>query len=46
MGKSSATTVVEAKWTGACPAGVKAGDMILPDGRTMNIRAATGAAKQ
>lgn len=46
MGKSAATTVIEAKWTGACPAGVKAGDMILPDGRTMNIRAATGAAKQ
>jgi hypothetical protein len=46
MGRSSATTAIDAKWTGACPAGVKAGDVILPDGKTMNIHAATGAPKQ
>jgi hypothetical protein len=46
MGKSAANTVVEAKWTGACPAGINVGDMILPDGKTMNIRARTGAPKQ
>lgn len=45
MGKTAATTVVEAKWTGPCPAGVKPGDMTLPDGRSVNIRAATGAPK-
>ena len=33
MGKTASTTVIEAKWTGACPAGIKVGDMILPDGR-------------
>ncbi len=46
MGKTASTTVIEAKWTGACPAGVKVGDMILPNGKTMNIRGVTGAPKQ
>ena len=38
MGKTASTTVIDAKWTGACPAGVKAGDVIMPDGKTINMR--------
>ncbi len=32
------TRVIDAKWTGACPAGMQAGDVVLPDGRKMNMR--------
>jgi hypothetical protein len=46
MGKSASTTVIDAKWTGACPAGVKAGDVIMPDGKTINMRGMTGAPRQ
>ena len=28
---------IDAKWTGACKSGQKPGDMILPDGRKMNV---------
>ena len=46
MGKGTSTTVIDAKWTGPCPAGVKVGDVIMPDGKTINMRAMTAAPKQ
>ncbi len=45
MGKAASSTVIEGKWTGPCPAGMVAGDVMLPDGRKMNMRALTGGAK-
>jgi len=44
-GKSSGSTVIDAKWTGPCPAGMQAGDVLLPDGRKVNMRA-TGAGQK
>ena len=41
-GMPSGTTVVEGKWAGACPAGMQAGDVVLPDGRKVNMRAMAG----
>lgn len=38
QGMPSANAVIDAKWTGACPAGMQAGDVVLPDGRKMNVR--------
>lgn len=38
MGKAATTTTIEGKWTGACPAGVQPGDVILPDGKKINMR--------
>jgi Protein of unknown function (DUF3617) len=46
MGKTTSTTVIDAKWTGPCPAGVKAGDVIMPDGKTINMRAMAAPPKQ
>jgi len=46
MGKNASTTVIDAKWTGACPAGVKAGDVIMPDGKSINMRDMTRAPRQ
>jgi len=37
-GKAGDSTVIDAKWTGPCPAGMQAGDVILPDGRKINMR--------
>jgi hypothetical protein len=37
-GKGSDSTVIDAKWTGPCPAGMQPGDVILPDGRKINMR--------
>ena len=37
-GKAGGITVIDAKWTGPCPAGMQAGDVILPDGRKINMR--------
>jgi hypothetical protein len=37
MGKAEGTTIIEAKWLGACKAGQRPGDMVLPGGVTMNI---------
>ena len=31
------TRVIQARWTGACTPEQRPGDMVLPDGRTMNI---------
>lgn len=36
-GMSESSTTQEAKHAGACPAGMKPGDMTMPGGRTMNI---------
>jgi hypothetical protein len=38
QGMPSGNAVIDAKWTGACPAGMQAGDVVLPDGRKMNVR--------
>lgn len=40
-GKGSDSTVIDAKWTGPCPAGMQPGDVILPDGRKINMRTMT-----
>src|ERR1700712_1931456 len=32
------TTTIEAKWLGACKADQKPGDIIMPGGRTMNVK--------
>ena len=37
-GRASNTTVIDAKWTGPCPAGMQPGDVVLPDGRKINMR--------
>jgi Protein of unknown function (DUF3617) len=37
MGHASAVVAQDAKWTGACPADMKPGDMVMPDGTKMNI---------
>ena len=36
-GRAKGTAVVEAKWLGPCRANQKPGDVIRPDGRTMNF---------
>jgi len=38
MGQKESTTVVEAKWKGSCPAGMQAGDVVMPGGMKMNMR--------
>jgi Protein of unknown function (DUF3617) len=43
QGMPSGTTVIDAKWTGACPAGMQPGDVLLPDGRKVNMRAMSGS---
>jgi hypothetical protein len=37
MGHADTTTVQDGKWSGACPADMKPGDMIMPGGMKMNI---------
>ena len=37
MGKADNTTTQDGQWTGACPAGMKPGDMVMPGGMKMNI---------
>jgi len=44
-GRSSGSTAIDAKWTGPCPAGMQTGDVLLPDGRKVNMRAAAQAPK-
>jgi hypothetical protein len=44
QGMGSGNTVIDAKWTGACPAGMQAGDVTLPDGRRINMRTMGAAA--
>lgn len=45
MGKSAAATIIDSRWTGPCPAGMKAGDITMPDGRMMNMRPPVGGTK-
>lgn len=37
MGLSNGTTVMDAKWVGACKAGQRPGDVTMPGGITMNV---------
>jgi hypothetical protein len=41
-GMPGGTTVINAKWSGPCPAGMQAGDVMMPDGRKINMRSAAG----
>jgi hypothetical protein len=45
MGQAETTTILTARHVGACKAGQRPGDMLLPNGQAMNIRDAMGAAK-
>ena len=45
MGQKENTMVLTARHTGACKPGQRPGDMVLPNGQTMNMRDAIGAAK-
>jgi len=42
LGRSDAVITQDGKWTGACPADMKPGDMIGPDGRKMNVKQMMG----
>lgn len=37
VGQKEGRAVLEAKWTGACKAGQRPGDVMLPNGQTVNI---------
>ena len=45
MGMTSGTTVIDAKWSGPCPTGMQVGDVVMPDGRKVNMRAIAGGQK-
>ncbi|MFC4765131.1 DUF3617 domain-containing protein [Dyella koreensis] len=38
MGRSEATVTSTGRWVGACAAGQKPGDMVMPNGTVMNIK--------
>ena len=38
QGVPSGNTTIDAKWTGACPAGMEVGDVMMSDGRKVNMR--------
>ena len=38
MGRNESSMTQEAKWAGACPADMKPGDMIGPNGMKMNLK--------
>lgn len=44
QGMTAGNTVIDAKWAGPCPAGMQAGDVTLPDGRKINMRAMAAGA--
>jgi hypothetical protein len=44
QGMPSGTTIIDAKWSGACPAGMQAGDVVLPNGQKVNMRSMGGGA--
>jgi hypothetical protein len=44
-GMAHARTLVESRWLGTCKAGQQPGDMILPNGTTINMRNALGGAQ-
>jgi len=41
-GKAQPPVHMDAKWTGACPAGRKPGDMVMPGGMVVNINSVSG----
>jgi hypothetical protein len=38
MGRSDSTMTQDAKWAGPCPAGMQPGDLVAPNGKTMNLK--------
>lgn len=40
-GKTDDTTSIDARWTGPCEAGQKPGDIVLPNGMTVNVQNAS-----
>ena len=44
MGQRESTTILTARHVGACKPGQRPGDMILPNGQTLNVRDAMGGA--
>src|SRR3984957_20979426 len=38
MGRSESSMTQEAKWAGACPADMRPGDMVAPNGMKMNLK--------
>lgn len=45
-GKAQPPVHMDAKWTGACPAGRKPGDMVMPGGMVMNMNSMPGRGGQ
>jgi hypothetical protein len=45
-GQSRSRSVLEARYTGACKAGQRPGDMTLPNGQTINMRDALGGPRK
>jgi len=45
FGKESSNTILEAKWIGPCPEGMKAGDMEMENGMRINLEQAKQGAK-
>lgn len=45
MGQAESTTILTARHLGACKPGQRAGDMVLPNGQTLNMRDVMGAPK-
>jgi hypothetical protein len=41
-GMPTGNSAVDGRWTGACPAGMQPGDVVLPDGRKVNMRNMAG----
>jgi len=45
MGQTDSTTVLTARHLGACKAGQRPGDMVMPNGQTLNVRDVMGGAR-
>ncbi len=45
-GQARAHSVLESRWLGACKPGQQPGDMLLPNGQTINMRNALGGARK
>lgn len=42
MGRAASKTHIDAKWTGACPADMQPGDVMLPGGQKINMHSVMG----
>jgi hypothetical protein len=42
MGQATAVLAQDAKWTGACPAGMQPGDLVMANGMKLNIKTIMG----